>query len=50
VCEGTLAGEVPVLVGNPRSGAAPCFLSASERRFLLATLDASLPQTETQPR
>ena len=46
----TLPGEVPVLFGNPRSEAAPRFLSVSERRFLLATLDRLIPQTETQTR
>ena len=38
-----LAGEVPVLFGNPRSEAAPRFLSESGRRFLLATLDRLIP-------
>jgi putative membrane protein len=43
----TLAGEVPVLFGNPRSEAAPRFLNESERRFLLAATDRLIPQTET---
>jgi hypothetical protein len=39
----TLAGEVAVLFENPRSEAAPRFLSESGRRFLLATLDRLSP-------
>jgi hypothetical protein len=38
-----LAGDAPVLFGNPRSEAAPRFLSESGRRFLLATLNRLIP-------
>jgi hypothetical protein len=42
-----LAGEVPVLFGNPRLEAAPRFLNESEQRFLLAATDRLIPQTQT---